>query len=383
MRYRVATIVQNRSFIHPLPENEKFELAFFVDLEALIHEFELGEPLPDIVLIEVTANDIELISHYHNITQVPIVGVGNHLTEPDLERAMHNGMYDYYNEPIHSKQLLAHLYAGILTRQTDPHAHCNIQKVYKIPLSRRMFDIITAGTILVITSPIILLSILAIRLESKGKVWYSSLRVGTGYHIFPFFKLRSMYADADKRLMSLMHQNQYTSNQTKKATYSQLPTQCRNCSQQHANCSSLLFSDNNIVCENEHKATEHNESVSAFVKISNDPRITKVGRFLRNSSIDELPQLINVLRGDMSIVGNRPLPLYEAEKLTTDDWGKRFIAPAGLTGLWQVRKRGKKGSMSAEERMQLDNAYAEKASLFYDIKLLIMTIPKLFQRDNV
>ena len=122
---------------------------------------------------------------------------------------------------------------------------------------------------------------------------------------------------------------------------------------------------------------------SSFLKIENDPRITKIGKFLRNSSFDELPQLINVLIGEMSLVGNRPLPLYEAEQLTRDQWAKRFLAPAGITGLWQVTKRGKAGGMSEEERMALDIMYAEKSSFIFDLGIMIKTIPALFQKENV
>ena len=103
---------------------------------------------------------------------------------------------------------------------------------------------------------------------------------------------------------------------------------------------------------------------------------------MRNTSIDELPQLLNILKGDMSIVGNRPLPLYEGEKLTTDQSVQRFLAPAGLTGLWQVNKRGK-GKMSNEERADLDNRYAEEWSLWLDVKLIFRTLGVFIQKENV
>ena len=95
-----------------------------------------------------------------------------------------------------------------------------------------------------------------------------------------------------------------------------------------------------------------------------------------------MPQLLNVLKGDMSIVGNRPLPLYEAEQLTTDNASYRFLAPAGITGLWQVTKRGK-GDMSAEERILLDKEYADKYSFWFDVKIMLKTFPALLQTESV
>ena len=124
------------------------------------------------------------------------------------------------------------------------------------------------------------------------------------------------------------------------------------------------------------------EKQGIFFKAKNDPRISRIGKFLRNSSIDELPQLINILKGDMSLVGNRPLPLYEAELLTTDIRAFRFLAPAGLTGLWQVTKRGKK-DMSEEERIALDNNYALNHSILLDLKIILKTFPAMLQSENV
>ena len=115
----------------------------------------------------------------------------------------------------------------------------------------------------------------------------------------------------------------------------------------------------------------------------NDPRKTRFGDFLRRSSIDELPQFFNVWRGDMSIVGNRPLPLYEAELLTNDEDALRFMAPAGLTGLWQVEKRGENGRLSAEERKQLDIKYARTYSLWLNIKIIFKTFTAFVQKGDV
>ncbi|MNS71546.1 UDP-glucose:undecaprenyl-phosphate glucose-1-phosphate transferase [compost metagenome] len=122
---------------------------------------------------------------------------------------------------------------------------------------------------------------------------------------------------------------------------------------------------------------------AAFFKLEKDPRVTKVGRILRKYSIDELPQLFNTLFGDMSIVGNRPLPLYEAEMLTTDDSVERFMAPAGITGLWQVEKRGDNGSMSDQERINFDIDYAKNYSVWMDVKILFKTFSAFIQKADV
>jgi lipopolysaccharide/colanic/teichoic acid biosynthesis glycosyltransferase len=220
---------------------------------------------------------------------------------------------------------------------TAPRIEENMQEHRSIGLLfKRAFDIGVASLALLILSPLFLLVALVIKLESRGSVFYVAKRAGKGYKIFDFYKFRTMQLGADKRIDELTHLNQYNA---------------------------------------ESKGP-------VFFKINNDPRITRIGKFLRNTSLDELPQLINVLLGDMSLVGNRPLPLYEAETLTTDDYAARFMAPAGITGLWQIKKRGNK-DMSVEERINIDIAYATKCNFATDLWIIANTPSALLQKENV
>jgi len=257
-------------------------------------------------------------------------------------------------------------------------------KEYKIPFVKRAFDIAVSLTALLFLSPLFIIVMIAIRLESKGPVIYKSQRVGTAYKIFGFLKFRSMGLDADARLKDLAHLSQYKVNEAKAEDDIEI-TACPRCAKlpEGEYCSSLLYYKGAKICEYWYHKEKKKQAVSTFIKIKNDPRVTKVGNFIRNTSIDELPQLINVLKGDMSIVGNRPLPLYEAELLTSEDWSARFMGPAGITGMWQVELRGKKGVMSEDERKALDNQYANTYSFWGDIKLILRTIPALLQKENV
>lgn len=260
---------------------------------------------------------------------------------------------------------------------------------YKMPLSKRIFDIAVASTVLLLASPFLLLIILAIRLESKGKVYYIAKRVGR--KTFDFYKLRSMRTGSDDLLKKLAKEKNQYNNSSAQADIN-IDAPCPRCSElsEGKTCSPLMYVDTHQVCDYwyNHQKAASAKANSTFVKIVDDPRITRVGKFIRNTSIDELPQLINVLKGDMSIVGNRPLPVYEAELLTVDTLSKRFLAPAGITGLWQVELRGKGGNMSEAERKRLDNEYADhfegdNYSFWYDIKLILRTIPALLQKGSV
>lgn len=252
---------------------------------------------------------------------------------------------------------------------------------FKLPLWKRAFDIFFSGMAILCLSPLLIFTALAIRIESKGPIIYKSKRVGSNYQIFDFLKFRSMYTDADKHLKDFNALNQYQEEEQDIWGEEEEPEAELNENADEEEI--LLISDDFVITEEDYIHKKSKEKSNAFVKLENDPRITKIGRFIRKYSIDELPQLINILKGDMSIVGNRPLPLYEAELLTSDEHIDRFMGPAGLTGLWQVEKRGEAGKLSAEERKQLDITYAKTFSFWLDIRIILKTVTAFVQKENV
>ena len=253
----------------------------------------------------------------------------------------------------------------------------NIQ-TFKLPVWKRCFDIVSSGFALIILSPLLIITAIAIRMESKGAVFYKSKRVGSNYQIFDFLKFRSMYTNADKHLKDYNSLNQYQTDSIEEdIIWEETPDFEENENE------IVLISDDFVISEEAYINKKTQEQKNAFVKLENDPRITRIGRIIRKYSIDELPQLINILKGDMSVVGNRPLPLYEAELLTSDEYIDRFMAPAGLTGLWQVEKRGNSGKMSADERKQLDIKYAKTFSFWLDMKIILKTVTAFIQKENV
>ena len=300
--------------------------------------------LPEILLVEADSDglwvDLVKTMKKNSLLHGMIIIVLSTFHNPRWKsQALALKVHDFYVYPFPVTDLFERLnflvkFKLIRPRLTELSA--NVDVTYKIPVLKRVFDVVASGLALVTLSPLLLLIGLLIRLESKGPVIYKSKRVGTGYKIFDFYKFRSMRVNADKQIEQLSDLNQYGSGEKGKA---------------------------------------------AFVKIKDDPRVTRFGAFLRKTSLDELPQLFNVLIGDMSMVGNRPLPLYEAEMLTSNEWTTRFLGPAGLTGLWQISRRGKT-EMSERERKKLDNFYASRHSFWLDMKILFATLPAMLQKEK-
>jgi exopolysaccharide biosynthesis polyprenyl glycosylphosphotransferase len=190
---------------------------------------------------------------------------------------------------------------------------------------KRTFDVTVATVLLVVLSPLLLVIAAAVRLTSRGPVFYKSWRPGIGGVPFACLKFRTMFADADRRQAEL---------------------------------------------------EEQNEATGALFKMRHDPRVTKVGRLIRPFSLDELPQLINVLRGDMSLVGPRPLPQRDFDRL--EEWHKkRYLVLPGITGLWQVSGRS---DLDFDDLVRLDFLYLERWSVFLDLSILVKTVPAVLWR---
>ena len=204
---------------------------------------------------------------------------------------------------------------------------------------KRLSDIVLAIVAAIITAPIWLAAAILVRIDSKGPLIYRQERVGMDGRMFLCFKFRSMAADSDDAI----HREAY---------------------------------QKNIVGDAE--ANAGNESSPIYGKVKNDPRVTRVGSFIRRTSIDELPQLLNVIRGEMSIVGPRPPIPYEVEEY--DIWHrKRLDMKPGITGLWQVSGRNR---LTFDEMVKIDLYYIENWSLLLDAKIMLLTIPAVFRGDG-
>ncbi len=325
-----------------------FSASTFEEAKSIAFSPDFLEETPDVIFLDVPFVESDMISFNQFLTSGAYLNIPVVYNEKQLPKggrlSKYNSLIDDAFDILNSRVDYGNKVAFLKESKTyhcnyKQEKHCSQRETLLKAFScylKRALDIIISALLIIILSPLFLLIALVIKLESKGPIFYNAKRAGKGFKVFNFYKFRSMEVNADKKTEVMSQLNQY-----------------------------------NVDCKG-----------PIFFKISNDPRITKVGKILRNSSLDELPQLFNVLKGDMSLVGNRPLPLYEASTMTTNEFVERFMAPSGITGLWQIKKRGK-SNMSVEERMNLDITYARKSSLVYDFWIMAKTPAVLLQKENV
>jgi lipopolysaccharide/colanic/teichoic acid biosynthesis glycosyltransferase len=318
----------------------------FIQAQVLLERMDKMN-LPDVILIDLPLNKLEILNFYSFLEkrklsdETILIYNESKLDINKIKFLKHKELIDDIVK-IDSPEINYSNKISFLKKIKNYQALSRDKQVeyknekFRINPFKRFIDIAGSLLAIVLIFPLLILIGLAVKLGSRGPVIYTSMRAGRGFKIFKFFKFRTMVADADQQIEELVHLNQY----------------------------------------------EEKENGAKFLKIENDPRVTKLGKILRKTSLDELPQLFNVLKGDMSLVGNRPLPLYEASTLTTNEFVERFMAPAGITGLWQIKKRGR-SKMSTEERIKLDILYARTASPILDLWIIARTPTALFQKTNV
>ncbi len=189
------------------------------------------------------------------------------------------------------------------------------------------FDILFSCCILTLSSPLIILIMLAILLNSRGKIFYMQERIGRGGMPFQCYKFRTMYTDADERLQGILSKNPVM-----------------------------------------------RKEWECYRKLKNDPRITPIGAILRRTSLDELPQFFNVLKGDLSVVGPRPVVQEEIDRHFGCKAYKIFSVRPGITGLWQISGRS---DIKYSTRIALDERYVDMSSLLLDLKIVALTVPSM------
>ena len=385
----ILYIGNDHSFIESLKNSELFAV-IHKDNGFLAVNYLENNDLPDGIVSEIIVEGINGFDLFIEIErnkdwqQIPYILVDQGYSVEEREYAIKLRICDIYQKPLSPERLHKRIQflKSYKLRRNILKVLENRELVVKTPLWKRLFDIVFALTLLIMLLPFFIVILILQQIESPGAPFYSGARVGAGYKRFPFHKFRSMYIGADKKLAEFAKtMNQYTEEKPQeelKPIYD-----CPRCKESETGACSAILKDakGNDICE--YQMLEYQKKkATKFIKIKNDPRITKIGKFMRKTSIDELPQLFNVLKGEMSVVGNRPLPLYEAEMLTDDRFTKRFTVPAGITGWWQVQKRG--GSdMSEEERQELDNEYADKMSFWFDLKILFKTPMALLSTEDV
>ncbi len=275
-----------------------------------------------------------------NDAAVPVLGTESDLGEAlevdavdtvvvtDTEHLGHDGMRElaWALEDRDVNLLVAPNVVDVAGPRVHLQAHGNMPLMYLSgpsysrarTLRRALFDRTFAAAVLIGALPVLLLAMLAIRFTSRGPIFYRSERIGQNGVPFQMLKLRTMVRDADQMREELEH---------------------------------------------------HNEGAGVLFKIADDPRVTRVGRLLRRFSIDELPQFVNVLRGDMSVVGPRP-PLRAEVDAYSDQMRRRLLVKQGVTGLWQVSGRS---DLSWEDSVRLDLDYVENWTMLRDIQIIVRT----------
>lgn len=307
---------------------------------AYLRELQKEDCLLRGILIDVPMHQLHLSNFLQYIAgtpyaNLPVLYVSTHLTQTEIREMSSGHVVDDIVHPIRDIFTIGDriVFLGkVKTEQAIKKQQRSTITAHLIERlkhgAKRIADIMVSFMLLFLTAPLMALIAILIKLDSRGPVFHNTYRAGSGYRVFKLYRFRTGKVGAARLVTSLSQLN--------------------------------LFRD--------HGAT--------FIKACHETGLTAIGRMLRCTSLEALPQLLNVLKGDMSIVGNCPLPLNEASSLTNNAFAERFNAPAGITGLWQVSvMQGVEGA-----RLKYDLEYARDRSLWLDMKILMRTPAALLRK---
>lgn len=270
------------------------------------------------------------------IEHVPVLYVSTHLSEREVQEMITTQVVDDIVHPIRDIFTIGERmdFVGQVKKQVAAGrkdvAVTSLFNDWVYTVVKRVADIVISSLLIILLAPLMLVLAILIRLDSDGPIFHNAYRAGKGYRIFKFYRFRSTKVGTARLVSSLSQVN--------------------------------LFRDHG----------------ARFLKACDDSSVTGIGQWLRRTYMDELPQLFNVWMGDMSMVGNRPLPLNEASQLTNDAFVERFNAPAGITGLWQIHVNGD----PLRDRVQDDLMYARKKSMWLDFMILCRTPAAWWRKVN-
>lgn len=335
MRYLQRKTIPRTAFVGKVGEFNKFR--YFLD-KTSIHIEPVGYISMKREDMELAADDtylgcledLETLIRTHNLDQLYIIqkdGAELPFTQQYVDLCISMGVTVRLVVDLYKRRRASSYVSTVGTYPIITY-HTISLNTYE-QMAKRLMDILGSLVGIILSSPIMLITAIAIKLDSKGPVIFKQTRVGQNGRHFKIYKFRSMYIDAEERKKELMAQNEIEGG--------------------------VMF------------------------KMKDDPRITRVGKIIRKLSIDELPQFFNIFFGSMSLVGTRPPTLDEVEKYKRDQWRRISIKP-GLTGMWQVN--GRSDIQNFDEIVELDVEYIDNWSLFLDIKILFKTVWVIIARKG-
>lgn len=295
--------------------------------ELLIDQYRFRGIMIDVPLHKLQLEKFMQFMQGAGLDQVPVLYVSTYLSPREVQEMINAHVVDDIVHPIRDIFTIGERmdFVGQVKKQVAGGrrevAVTSLLKSWMHAMVKRVADIVISTMLIILLAPLMLVLAILIKMDSSGPIFHNAYRAGKGYTIFKFYRFRTTKVGTARLVTSLSQVN--------------------------------LFRD--------HGAT--------FLKACDESSVTGIGQWLRRTCLNELPQLFNVWKGDMSMVGNRPLPLNEASQLTNDAFAERFNAPAGITGLWQIHKDGD----PLRDRVQDDLTYARRRSLWLDCMILCRT----------